>query len=73
MKKKPVRLAKKQERKPLLKIENNMIFGVPIEFILITLIMVCFFGLVLVFLGPCTESGKWFNRPLALILNVILN
>lgn len=61
MRKKPVRLAKKEERKPL--IENNMIFGVPVEFVLITIIMMSFFILIMIFMGPCTESGLWFNGP----------
>lgn len=61
MRKKPVRLAKKEERKPL--IENNMIFGIPVEFVLITIIMTSFFILIMIFMGPCTESGLWFNMP----------
>lgn len=59
----PVRLAKKEEKKPLIKMENGMIGGIPLEFILITVIMVCVFGLILAFMGPCTESGMWFNMP----------
>lgn len=62
MRKKPVRLAKKEERKQFID-ENNMIFGIPIEFVLITIIMTSFFILVMVFMGPCTESGQWFNAP----------
>lgn len=62
MRKKPVRLAKKEERKPLID-ENNMIFGAPVEFVLITIIMTSFFILIMVFMGPCTESGQWFNAP----------
>ncbi len=62
MRKKPVRLAKKEERKPFID-ENNMIFGIPIEFVLITIIMTSFFILVIVFMGPCTESGRWYNAP----------
>ena len=59
--KEPVRLQKqnKIERKPL--IENNMIAGIPIEFILVTIIMVAFFLLILIFMGPCTESGLQYN------------
>lgn len=64
MRKKPVRLAKKKERKPLID-ENNMIFGIPIEFVLITIIMTSFFILVMVFMGPCTESGLQYNFPKA--------
>ena len=62
-KNKPVRLQKQKERKPLC--VNNMIFGIPIEFILITIIMVSFFLLILIFMGPCTESGLMYNHPLA--------
>lgn len=65
MKKKPVRLAKKEEKKPLIKMENGMIAGIPLEFILITIIMICVFGLIIAFMGPCTESGLWFNGQLA--------
>ena len=62
-KKQPVRLEKRNvpERKPL--IVNNMIWGIPIEFILITIIMTAIFGLIIAFMGPCTESGLWFNMP----------
>lgn len=59
--KEPVRLAKKPEKKPLMKIENGMIDEIPLEFILITIIMVAFFMLVIIFMGPCTDSGLWFN------------
>ena len=61
-KKKSVRLNKKEERKPLLD-ENNMIAGIPMEFLLITIIMIAFFVLIMIFMGPCTESGMWFNMP----------
>lgn len=60
-KKQPVRLQKQEERKPL--IVDNMICGIPIEFILITIIMTAIFGLIIAFMGPCTESGLWFNMP----------
>lgn len=65
MKKKnsPVRLAKKQERKPL--VENGMIAGIPLEFVLITIIIVSFFILILIFMGPCTDSGLQYNMPKA--------
>lgn len=59
--KEPVRLAKKPEPKPLIK--NGMIAGIPIEFILITIIMVSVFGLIIAFMGPCTDSGMWYNMP----------
>jgi len=63
--KEPVRLHKQKynERKPL--IEDNMIAGVPIEFILITIIMIAFFLLILIFMGPCTESGLQYNMGYA--------
>jgi len=61
--KEPVRLAKKPEKKPLMKIENGMIDEIPLEFILITIIMVSFFALVIILMGPCTDSGLWFNMP----------
>lgn len=57
--KEPVRLAKKPEPKPL--IED--IASIPIEFILITIIMVSVFGLIIAFIGPCTDSGIWYNMP----------
>ena len=60
-KKKPVRLEKKPVQKPL--IVNNMIAGIPIEFILVTIILTAIFGLIIVFMGPCTDSGLWFNMP----------
>ncbi len=59
---KPIRLAKKQEKKPLKIVDNNnTIAGIPLEFILVTIIMVSFFGLILLFMGPCTESGLQYN------------
>lgn len=62
IKKEPIRLQKKKEKKPLKIVDkNNMIAGIPIEFILITIIMTTFFMLILLFMGPCTESGMWFN------------
>lgn len=63
--KKPVRLAKKEEKKPLIDFDKNSIADIPLSFILITIIMVCFFVLIMVFMGPCTESGLWFNGQLA--------
>ena len=65
--KKPIRLYKKEEKKPLRSIinSNNMVYGIPIEFILITIIMVSGFILILLFMGPCVESGWVYNRPLA--------
>jgi len=58
----PVRLAKKPEKKPLIK-ANSTIADIPLEFILITIIMVSFFALIVILMGPCTDSGLWFNRP----------
>ena len=60
--KEPIRLHKKVEKKPLIDV-NSMIAEIPLEFILITIIMVCFFGLIIAFMGPATESGLWFNMP----------
>ena len=57
--KEPARLKKKEEKKPLF--ENNLIAGIPLEFILITIIMVSFFLLIIAFMGPCTESGLIYN------------
>lgn len=59
----PVRLSKKEEKKPL--IENGMIFGIPLSFILVTIIMVSVFLLILIFMGPCTDSGVQYNLPKA--------
>lgn len=61
--KEPARLAKQKERKPLFK--SNLIAGIPLEFILITIIMVSFFLLIMIFMGPCTESGLIYNGKLA--------
>ena len=55
----PVRLAKKQESKPLIK--NGIIAGIPLEFIIIVIIIICIFALIISFIGPCTESGAWYN------------
>lgn len=54
---KPIRLAKQEEKKPLFEDVN----GIPVEFILITIIMISFFALIMIFMGPCTESGIWWN------------
>jgi hypothetical protein len=61
--KEPVRLHKKEERRPL--IENNSIAEIPLSFILLTIIMVCFFILIMIFMGPCTDSGLVYNGGLA--------
>ena len=58
-KKEPVRLQKK-DTKSLYNKETKSIAGIPLEFILITIIMICFFLMVLLFMGPCTESGMWY-------------
>lgn len=62
MKKRQRRLEKVQEEKPL---SGPTIWDIPIEFWLITVIMVCVFILILICMGPCTDSGLWFNNPLA--------
>lgn len=59
--KEPARLAKKPEKKPL--IVDGTIADIPIEFILVTIIMVSFFSLIIILMGPCTDSGMWFNMP----------
>lgn len=56
-KKQPVRLAKKEDE---IKIDINKDI---LTFILIAIIMIAFFGLIMIFMGPCTESGMWFNAP----------
>ena len=53
------------KKKPLIKVENGMIAGIPLEFILITIIMVCVFGLIIAFMGPCTDSGLVYNGKFA--------
>lgn len=57
----PVRLQKKPEKKPL--IENGLICGIPIEFVLMTIIMSAIFGLIIALMGPTTDSGLWYNMP----------
>ena len=57
MSKKPVRLNKKQ---PI--IENNMIFGIPISFIIFAILAISFIIFVLFFMGSCTESGMLYNK-----------
>ena len=59
--KEPVRLEKKEEKKKPLIIET--VANIPLEFILATIIMVCFFILIVTMMGPYTESGLWFNMP----------
>lgn len=58
--KEPVRLAKKPESKPF---DFSIIANMPIEFILIIIIMISIFGLIIAFIGPCTDSGMWYNMP----------
>ncbi|MBR3209113.1 MAG: hypothetical protein IKF82_02475 [Bacilli bacterium] len=55
-KKQPVRLAKKEEK--VIDINKDIL-----TFILIAIIMIAFFVLIMAFMGPCTESGMWFNAP----------
>ena len=64
-KKRPVRLQKKQE---WYEMNNNSynkelktIYGVPISFILIAIIIIAIFILILAFMGPTTESGMSYN------------
>lgn len=61
-------LYKKQEEKPLKIVSNGPLAGIPIEFILITIIMVSFFILIILFLGPCTESGLIYNNNTLMLL-----
>lgn len=56
--KEPVRLTKKPEPRPF---GYSTIANIPIEFILIAMIIVSIFGLIIAFIGPCTESGMWYN------------
>ena len=65
--KKPVRLEKVEieEEKPLRICKNSLLYGIPLEFILITIIMVSIFILIMIFMGPCTESGLMYNGELA--------
>lgn len=59
----PVRLHKQEAKRPLID-EDNMIFGIPIEFLLITIILGTGFILILLFMGPCTDSGLMYNHLL---------
>ena len=45
--------------------ESKTFYGIPMSFILITIIMVCFFILILLFMGPCTDSGLVYNGKMA--------
>ena len=64
MRKKPIRLEKEEEKKPLWDKNHRFVFGVPIEFLLMLIVMCSVFALILLFIGPCTESGNVYNRPL---------
>ena len=60
--KKPKSLRKQENEKPLKIISSGPLAGIPLEFILITIIMVSVFILIIAFLGPCTESGLIYNN-----------
>lgn len=62
--KEPVRLAKQPEKKEFKIIEDGLIRGIPVEFILITIIMVSFFIWVLLFMGPASSMEKFYNMGL---------
>ena len=62
--KEPARLAKKPEKKEFKIVENGLIRGIPVEFILITIIMVSFFIWVLLFMGPASSVEKFYNMGL---------
>lgn len=64
MRKKPVRLAKK-EKIPLWDKEYKLFLGIPIELILMIIIVGCIFFLILMMIGSCTDSGQVYNRPWA--------
>lgn len=66
-KKQPVRLNKKETQFWEEDFYMKEIRGIPLEFVLITIIMICFFLLIILFLGPCTESGLVYNN------NTLLN
>lgn len=63
-KKRPARLQKKQEwyeYNDSYNKELKTIFGIPVSFILITVILIAVFALILIFMGPTTESGMAYN------------
>ena len=64
-KKRPVRLQKQEK---WYEMNNNSynkelktIYGIPVSFILITVILIAIFTLILIFMGPTTESGLAYN------------
>lgn len=59
-KRKPARLQKKQEWYEYNE-EMKTIYGIPVSFILITVILIAVFALILIFMGPTTESGMAYN------------
>lgn len=62
-KRKPARLQKKQEWYEYNSYNKEMktIYGIPVSFILITVILIAVFALILIFMGPTTESGMAYN------------
>lgn len=64
-KRKPARLQKKQEwyeyNENSYNKEMKTIYGIPVSFILITVILIAIFVLILIFMGPTTESGMAYN------------
>lgn len=60
--KKPVRLNKKEEKKSFLR--NKTIYGIPIEFIGITVIGLLMLLIIFIFVSSCTESGLIYNKPM---------
>ena len=65
-KRKPARLQKKQEwyeynEENSYNKEMKTIYGIPVSFILITVILIAVFALILIFMGPTTESGMAYN------------
>lgn len=62
--KEPVRLNKRPEKKEFKIVEDGLIRGIPVEFILITVIMVSFFIWVLLFMGPASSMEKFYNMGL---------
>lgn len=67
MKREPVRLEKKKEKKPLWDTNHRFIFGVPVEFIIMLILMSLLFCLIIMLIGPghWTDSGNVYNRPWA--------
>ena len=62
MSRKPKSLKKVEEEEPLNLIKSGPMAGIPLEFILITIIMVSVFVLIIVLMGRCVESGLLYNN-----------